>query len=131
MTRVHDPIAAGRRTALRALRVQTVVGAAVVLGFLLEGPLPALGAAVGGGAMAAGHATAIWLALGGIVPARVAFSRLLLSAVAKWVVTVALFALGLAAWQLPPLPMMVGLVVGLVVYLLALNLPETGRNQKG
>lgn len=128
---MHDPIAAGRRTALRAVRVQTMVGVALALVFLLEGPAHALAAGVGGLAMVLGNAAGVHVALDGIVPARVAFGRLLLGVIAKWLVAIAVFALALVVWRLPPLPMLTGLAVGLLAYLLALNVPATGRNQKG
>ena len=51
----------------------------------------------------------------------VAFARLLLGVMAKWVVVVAVFALVLGAWRLPPLPVLVGLAVGMLAYLVALN----------
>ncbi|MDQ3229942.1 MAG: ATP synthase subunit I [Pseudomonadota bacterium] len=118
---MHDPIAAGRRSALKAVVIQAVVAVPVALAFFLQGPRHALAAGIGGLAMVLGNALAANTALAGIVPARIALSRLLLGVVSKWVVAISIFAMGLAVWRLPPLPMLVGLAAGLLAYLLALN----------
>jgi F0F1-type ATP synthase assembly protein I len=119
---VHDPTAAGRRAALRAVSIQAFVAALVALAFLVQGPRSALAAAVAGMAMVAGNALAAVTALGGgIQPARVAFARLLLGVLGKWMVVLAIFAVALEAWRLPPLPMLAGLAAGVLAYLLALN----------
>ncbi|MGH8030901.1 MAG: ATP synthase subunit I [Luteimonas sp.] len=128
---MHDPIAAGRRTALRAVAVQGLVGIVVALALLPIGQAQALAAAAGGLAMVLGNAASVHLALGGIVPARIALGRLMLGAMAKWLITIAGFAIALVTWRLPPLPMLLGLAAGLLAYLLALNALETGRNDKG
>jgi hypothetical protein len=119
---VHDPIAAGRRIALRAVAVQAVAVALVTLAFLLQGPAHALAAGWGGLAMVAGNALAARAALSSIAPAGVAFGRLLLGALAKWTVALAGFAIGLGVLRLPPLPMLAALAAGLLTYLAALNL---------
>lgn len=119
---MHDPIAAGRRSALRAAAVQATVALLVALAFLAQGPGQALAAGIGGGALALGNALAAGVSLGGIVPARIAFARLLLGTLLKWSVAIGIFAIALGVWRLPPLPMVVGLAAGLLAYLLALNL---------
>ena len=119
---MHDPIAAGRRSAQRAAVVQVAVALLVALAFLVQGPMHALAAGVGGGALALGNALAVAVSLGGIVPARVAFARLLLGALLKWAVAIGILAVALGVWRLPPLPMMAGLAAGMLAYLLALNL---------
>ncbi|MCY7354549.1 MAG: ATP synthase subunit I [Lysobacter sp.] len=118
---MHDPIAAGRRFALKAVAIQAIVGVPVALAFFAQGPRHALAAGIGGLAMVLGNALAANTALAGIVPARVALGRLLLGLVSKWVVAISIFAVGLVVWRLPPLPMLAGLAVGLLAYLLALN----------
>jgi F0F1-type ATP synthase assembly protein I len=128
---VHDPIAAGRRSALRAVAVQAIVAVLAALVFLVQGPQAALAAGLGGGALALGNALAAVLALGGIVPARVAFVRLLAGMLAKWSVTIAILAVALEAWRLPPLPMLAGLLAGLLAYLWALQGAVPNRTQKG
>lgn len=119
---MHDPIAAGRRSALRAVAVQAAAVAAVALVFLVQGPAHALAAGWGGAAMVAANALAAGVALGGIAPAGAALARLMLATLVKWVVTLTCVAIGLAAWRLPPLPMLVGLAAGLLAYLMALHL---------
>lgn len=131
---MHDPIAAGRRSAQRAAVVQVAVALLVALAFLMQGPRHALAAGIGGGALALGHVLAAGVSLGGIVPARVAFARLLLGTLLKWSVAIGIFAIALAVWRLPPLPMVVGLTAGLLTYLLALNLrlqKSNVRKRKG
>lgn len=118
---MHDPTAAGRRTALRAVAVQVAAVALVALAFLAQGPWHALGAAAGGIAMALGNALAVRIALSGVVTARVAFARLLLGEVLKWLVALAGFVIALGAWRLPPFPTLVGLAASVLAYLLALN----------
>ena len=114
---MHDPVAAGRKTALRAIGHQAIAVLPVAAAWLLEGPRAALAAATGGAALVAGHLVATTLALGGgIQPARVAFARLLLGIAGKWLVVVAVLAVALGAWRLPPLPMLAGLVAGLLAY---------------
>lgn len=131
---MHDPIAAGRRSALRAAAVQAIVALLAALAFLAQGPGQALAAGIGGGALALGNALAAGVSLGGVVPARVAFARLLLGVLLKWAVAIAILAVASAVWRLPPLPMVVGLAAGLLAYLLALNLrfqKSNVRNVKG
>ena len=103
----------------------------VALAFLVKGPAQALAALVGGASLVAGNALVARLALGGVVPARVAFARLLLGTAGKWLVAMLVFAIGLGVWRLPPLPMLYGLAAGLFAYLLALNLGKRGEPQQG
>jgi hypothetical protein len=113
---------------MRAVSIQALVAALVAAAFLVQGPRAALAAAVAGGAMVAGNALAAMTALGGgIQPARLAFLRLLLGVLGKWVVVLAVFAVALGAWRLPPLPMLAGLAAGVLAYLLALNLCKAPR----
>lgn len=127
---MHDPIAASRRIALRAVAVQGLTVGLLAAGSLLGwAPRDALAVGIGGMAGALGNAAAAVMALGGgIAPARVAFGRLMLGAAAKWCIAIALFALALAIWRLPPLPMLLGLAAGTLAYLVALNLLAVKRN---
>lgn len=113
------------------MSVQGLVGLLWALIFALAGSAEGAAAAVGGLAILAGNAASVHLALDRISPAKLAFGRLMLGAVVKWLVAITLFAVGLVAWKLPPLPMLSGFIVGLLAYLLALNLPAPGRNKKG
>lgn len=81
--------------------------------------------------MLLGNALSVHVALGGIVPARVAFGRLMLGVVLKWVVAMLVFAIALVVWRLPPIPMVTGLAAGLLAYLLALNFLSAKRMLKG
>ena len=119
---MHDPVAAGRQTALRAIGFQAVVAGLLAVAFLAQGLDAALAAATGGAALVLGHLVATTLALGGgIQPARAAFARLLLGIAGKWLVVVAILAVALGAWRLPPLPMLGGLVAGLLAYYISFN----------
>ena len=111
--------------ALEIAAVGLVAGA-----FLLQGARPALGALAGGMAMAAGHALAATVSFaGGVQPARIAFARLLLGALGKWAVVVAVLAIALGAWRLPPLPVLAGGLAALLAYLLVLNLCGAKRQR--
>ena len=116
------------------MAVEVAACGVVALGFLALDWRHALAAAIGGAAMAAGNALSIALAFGGgIQRAPVAFGRLLLGVMAKWMVVVTIFALALAAWRLPPLPLLVGLAASTLGYLLALNRigARAARNEQG
>ena len=128
---MHDPIAAGRRAALRAVAVQGLVVALLAAAFLAQGVREALAAGVGGLALVLGNALSAFVALGRIVPAPVAFGRLLLGAMGKWLVAIAVLATALAIWRLPPLPVLAGLVAGSLAYLLALNFLKQDAHSKG
>ena len=127
---MHDPVAAGRQTALRAIGFQAVVAGLLAVAFLAQGLDAALAAATGGAALVLGHLVATTLALGGgIQPARAAFARLLLGIAGKWLV-VAILAVALGAWRLPPLPMLGGLVAGLLAYYVALNSGNRNKRER-
>ena len=127
---MHDPVAAGRRSARRALAVQALAALLVALAFLLQGPSQALAAAVGGGAMLIGNALAAGTALGGgIQPARAAFARLVLGTLAKWAVVMGVLVFAFGVWRLPPLPTLVGVMAGVLAYLLGLNFGRVKRER--
>ena len=50
---------------------------------------------------------------------------------AKWMVVFVALGIGLWAWQLPPLPMLAGLVTGLMAWLAGLRGLGTQRATKG
>lgn len=131
---MYDPIAAGRRSALRATAVQAAVALVLALAFLVQGGGHAIAAGIGGSALALGNWIAARVSLSGIVPARVAFARLLVGVGLKWVVALGIFAIASGVWRLPPLPMVAGLAAGSLAYLVALNLrlhPSTRTQDKG
>ena len=129
---MHDPIATGRRAALRAVAVQAIVALLVAAGMLLSAGLEqGLAAAAGGIAMLAGNALAAMVALGGgIQPASAAFARLMLGTLGKWVVVRAVLAVALGVFGLPALSTLVGLAAGMLAYLLALHGTKSTRLQR-
>ena len=105
------------------MAIEVAAVGAVAAVFLIQDARAAAGAAVGGLAMAAGHALAAAVSFaGGIQPAGMAFARLLLGALGKWLLTLAIVALALEVWRLPPLPVVVGVTAGVLAYLVGLNL---------
>ena len=128
---MHDPVASGRRSALRAVVISAIVAGLVALAFVMQGPRQALAAAIGGGTMVLGNALAAILALGGgIQPARAAFARLLLGTVGKWVLVMGVLVFALGTWGLPPLPTLAGVVAGLLAYLLGLNFGNRAKRER-
>ena len=129
---MHDPIAASRRSALRAVAGQAAVALPVALAFLAGGGMrAAAAAAVGGLALALGNALAVLLALRGAVPARFAFAALLAGTSLKWLLVFVALGIALGVWQLPPLPMLAGLATGLVAWLACMRRLGTQRATKG
>jgi F0F1-type ATP synthase assembly protein I len=129
---VHDPIAASRRLALRAVAVQAAVALPVALAFLAgDGLRAAISAATGALALALGTSLATLLSLRGAVPARFAFAALLAGTVSKWLVVFGALGIALQAWHLPPLPMLAGMVAGLVAWLACLRRLGMQRATKG
>jgi len=127
---MHDPVAVGRRAARRALAIQALVAMLVALAFGLQGAAHAVAAAVGGGAMILGNALAAGTALGGgIQPARAAFARLVLGTLAKWAVVMGVLVCAFGVWRLPPLPTLVGVMAGVLAYLLGLNFGRVKRER--
>ncbi|MDB6162924.1 MAG: hypothetical protein JWL98_356 [Xanthomonadaceae bacterium] len=118
---MHDPIAVGRRSALRAVAVQAAAVALVAAAYLMQGQRPALAAAGGGAALVAGNLLSTLLAFGGgIQPAGSAMVRTLVGAMGKWWVVMAGLAMVLGFWRLPAIPALVGLGAGLVVHSVAM-----------
>ena len=112
---MHNPLIVGRRTALRLAAVQAAVTAALALAFLLQGASAAMAAAVGGAAATVGGAALAWRAVsGGPVSATTALLRLFGGIALKWLVIVATLYLALARFELPPLPLLLGLCAALV-----------------
>lgn len=122
VSRVMNSAAAGRRLALRAMAYQMAAVVLVALGFLIQGVTAAIAALLGGASVVLGSALAANIALGGgVVPARSAFMKLVLGTGIKWLVVMTIFALALGVGRLPPLPLLAGLAVALIVYPLVLN----------
>ena len=118
-----NSVAAGRRQAGRAIAWQGAATLLVALVCLWQGPRWSVAALVGGGAVVLAGWFSARIALGGGVDAAVpALARLVAGVLAKWLVLVAVLALGVLALGLPPLPMLVAAVAVLVAQVLALAL---------
>ena len=122
LTRVprgFNSLSANRRLALRTVAMQAVVAIVVALCFLLQGPREALAAGVGGGAVALGSLFLAWRAmLGPAWSAGLALSRIVSGLLLKWFVVFGVLYLALARLDLPPPPLLAGLVVTLMASLL-------------
>ena len=69
---------------------------------------------------------------GGIQPARVIYARMLAGMLVKWLLVAAVLWLAIARWQLPPLAVLAGLVLAMLVFPLAHLSGAVGqRNGKG
>ncbi|MCC7096847.1 MAG: hypothetical protein IT472_06695 [Thermomonas sp.] len=130
---MHDPIAIGRRGAMRAVAVSSIAATIVALVVLvLVGPRFGGAVIAGAVAMQAGNLAAILVALrGGFLPARAAFARLVLGTFGKWLLVSAVLAVALAVLKLPALPVLAGLLVTALAYLLALGLWNGRLQDKG
>ena len=111
MPRVFNSLSANRRLAFRTVAVQAAVAIVVALGFLLQDPRAALAAGIGGGALALGSLVLAWRSMTGpAYSAGLALARLVSGLVLKWFVVLAALYMSLARWELPPLPLLAGLV---------------------
>ena len=108
---MFNSLSANRRLAFRTVAVQAAVAIVVALGFLLQGPRAALAAGIGGGALALGSLVLAWRSMTGpAYSAGLALARLVSGLVLKWFVVLAAVYMSLARWELPPLPLLAGLV---------------------
>jgi len=117
---VSNPIAAGRRLAQRAIAWQAVATVLVALAFLAKGLPWVLAVLVGGGAVT----LAAWLSArvalgGGVSPAGVAFARLLMGMVLKWLLVLVAIVIALELFHLPGLPLMAGVIAATLALVLA------------
>lgn len=114
-----NSVATGRRLVLRAAVWQTGAVLLVALLFLLRGVPQAVAAAVGGLAIVVGALLAAWMAFGGgVLGAVSAVLRLVAGMVVKWVVVIGVLVVGTGLYKLPPLPLLAGVITGLVVQVL-------------
>ena len=118
-----NSVAAGRRQAGRAIAWQVGATLLVALACLWRGPAWSAAALAGGGAVVLAGWFSARVALGGAVDAAVpALARLVAAVLAKWLVLVAVLALGVLAFGLPPLPMLAAAVVVLLAQVVSLAL---------
>ncbi len=114
-----NSVATGRRLVLRAAVWQTGAVLLVALLFLLRGVPQAVAAAVGGMAIVAGALLAAWMAFGGgVLGAVSAMLRLVAGMMVKWVVVIGVLVIGAGLYKLPPLPLLAGVITGLVAQVL-------------
>lgn len=114
-----NSVAAGRRLVLRAAVWQTGAVLLVALLFLPWGLPRAFAAVVGGLAIVVGALLAAWMAFGGgVLGAVSAVLRLVAGMVVKWVVVIGVLVVGAGLYKLPPLPLLAGVITGLVAQVL-------------
>ena len=127
-------LAVGRRLARKAAMFQLAAG---VLAAAVAGPgwgtTHAVGAFAGAAAASAGTFGMARLALGGgSQPARVVYARMVAGMLVKWLLVAAALWLAIARWRLPPLAVLAGLVLAMLVFPLAHLAGAVGqRNGKG
>lgn len=108
---MFNSLVANRRLALRMVAVQAAVATLVALSFLLQAPKAALAAGIGGGAVALGSLVLAWRSmLGPAYSAGLALGRLISGLLLKWFVVLGALYLSLARLDLPPLPLLAGMV---------------------
>ena len=79
----------------------------------------AVAAVVGGLAIVVGALLAAWMAFGGgVLGAVSAVLRLVAGMVVKWVVVIGVLVVGAGLYKLPPLPLLAGVITGLVAQVL-------------
>jgi len=118
---VSHSLAVGRRLARKAVMFQLAAGvlAAVVAGLAWGAP-QAAGALAGASAAALGTAGMARVALGGgIQPARIVYLRLLVGMLVEWLLVGVVLWLAIARLRLPPLAVIAGLGLAMLVFPLA------------
>ena len=114
-TRVHDPLLAGRRLAMRMIAWQAVATALAALAVTPFDARSALAVVSGGAAVTLGAALAAVLTYrGGVQPAGVVLVRWFAGVVGRWIIAGTLLVLALGTWRLPALPVLAGVVLALV-----------------
>ncbi|GAB3359756.1 ATP synthase subunit I [Lysobacter tyrosinilyticus] len=117
---MSNPIAAGRRLAQRAIAWQAVATVLVALAFLAKGLPWVLAALVGGGAVTLAAWLSALVALGGgVSPAGVAFARLWMGMVLKWLLVLVAIVIALGLFHLPGIPLMAGVITATLALVLA------------
>ena len=112
VSRVHDPYAKGRKLAWKVVQLQC--GAGVLLAaalWLISGRLDlGFGALWGAGSVASGQAVFAWRQMQGVAAVSTLLRRFYGAAAWKWLVFLALFALGLVVLRLPAGGLLIGLI---------------------
>jgi len=125
---VRNPHAQGQLLARRLSGLQALVAVITALPWLLRSPIEALGAATGGLVVALGT----WLLARGMFggsgfSAASAFNGLIVGFLARWMVIATGLALAIGWARLPPLAVVCGLIVALLVQLLGMRLQARAK----
>jgi len=119
---VLNTVQAGRRLARRAVVSQAVATLLASLVCLTFGPEAALGAFVGGAAIAIGSAIAGGFTFaGGVSGAGAIFARLLLGTAAKWMLAIVAMYVAIAVFDWPAIAVLVGMASAAAAPLLSAN----------
>ena len=119
---MFNSLDANRRLAIRTVAAQALVAALVALGLLWVGARESLAAALGGGAVALGSLVLAWRSMSGPVrPAGPALARMVSGLLLKWFVVVGVVYFAMAKLQLPPLPLIVGMIATMAASFVTLN----------
>ena len=111
---MFNSLTANRRLAFRMVAVQAAVALLVGLVFLFQDVRAALAAGVGGLAVASGSLVLAWRSMTGpATTAGLALARIVSGLVLKWIVVLGMLYVSLAQWNLPPLPLLCGLVAAM------------------
>ena len=118
-----NSLAANRRLAYRMVAAQFVVAMLVALAFFFaQGEREALAAAIGGGSVAAGSLVLAWRSLPpAAASAGLALSRMVSGLLLKWFVVLGAAYFAMAKLQLPPPPLIVGMIAAMAASFLTLN----------
>jgi len=119
---VSDHLTTTRRLAFRAIGWQTTaVVLAATMAWVVTGQREGLAVAVGGLSLVLGNVAMAQMSLGGgILPARGAYSRLLIGAVLKWLVVVGVWLVAMAVLKQAPVAALLGLLIAMVVHPVAI-----------
>ena len=113
---MRNSVESGSRLAARVFTTQLAAAFVVALAWLAAGGGDALGALLGGLAVALGTGVfALRYFAGGVAPVGFVFARLVGATVLKWVLAIALLYLAIGHLRLPPLAVLSGVVVVLAV----------------
>jgi hypothetical protein len=129
---VQDHLGSHRRLAFRAVAVQAAVALlAGAVATATAGRIAGLAAAIGAASVALASAVQAQLALGGgIAPPSVAFARLLLGTLAKWLVVVAVWWGAIAIIGKAPIAAVAGLLAALLVHPLVVLLGTKVKRER-
>ncbi len=131
---MYDPVARSKRMVRQAALRQMLAVAlvAVAAGWLAPSGLRfGLGVLVGGVAIVLGSLLAARIALtDGVAPANVVLVRWFAGVVIRWGVFLAVMIGAVAAWKLPPLALLIGVLAALVAYVVSVSLKSVRNSNQ-